>query len=190
MSSRVDGVNRTVLALLGLLLLVAGALGLALSFGAFGNAGRPVLPQPARDFARGEPRFWWAAAGGCLALALLALCWLMAQLRTERVGRLDLTRDDRDGLTTVRAGALADAVEAEARELRGVAGASAHVLDRSGHRLVLTVDLTDYADIVDIRSALEDRVVAHTRQALNSPDLPVEIELRPGRAPAGGRPLL
>jgi hypothetical protein len=28
---------------------------------------------------------------------------------------------------------------------------------------------------------LEDRVVAHARQAIDDPDLPVDVELRPGR---------
>jgi hypothetical protein len=189
MSARVNGVNRTLLGLLGLLLLAAGGLGLAVSFGALGDAGTPVLPQAVRDFAE-QPWFWWAVAGICLVLALLGLRWLLAQLQTDRVGRLDLTSDDRDGLTTVHAGALTDAVEAEAEGLRGVSGASAHLLDRGGGRLVLAVDLAEYADIAEIRQTLEDRVVAHARQAIDDPDLPVDIELRPGKARSAHRNVL
>ncbi|MCA0144003.1 alkaline shock response membrane anchor protein AmaP [Blastococcus sp. LR1] len=190
MSSRVNGVNRTILALLGLLLLAAGGLGLALGFGAFGDGDQPVLPQPVRDFARNQPWFWWAVAAVCLLLALLGLRWLLAQLHTDRIGRLELTTDDRDGLTTVHTSALADAVEAEAESLRGVAGASAHVLDRGGRRVALAVDLTDYADIAEVRQALEDRLVSNMRQALDDPQLPVDIELRPSRTRSGGRGLL
>jgi hypothetical protein len=189
MSARVNRVNQTLLGLLGLLLLAAGGLGLAVSFGAFGDAGAPVLPQGVRDYAE-QPWFWWAVAGVCLVLALLGLRWLLAQPSTDRVGRLDLTTDDRDGLTTVHAGALTDAVEAEVEGLRGVAGASAHLLDRGGRRLTLSVDLAEYADIAEIRQALEDRVVGHARQAIDDPELPVDIELRPGKARSARRSVL
>ncbi len=189
MSPRVNGVNRTVEAVLALLLLAAGGLGLALSFGAFGDRDQPLLPQTMREFAQDRPWFWWAVAAACLVLALLGLRWLLAQLRTDRIGRLDLETDDRDGLTTVHTSALADAVEADAAGLRGVAGASAYVLDRGGRRLSLAVDLTDYADIAEVRQGLEDRVVGHARQALDDPELPVDIELRLGRARSAGRGL-
>ncbi len=181
MSARVNGVNRTLTAFLGLLLLVAGGLGLAYSFGAFGTGERPLLPQPVRDYAGDQSWFWWAVAGVCLLLALLGLWWLLAQLRTDRLSRVDLTTDDRDGLTTVHSGAVTDAVEAEVQGLRGVTGASAGLIERRGRRLTLTVDLAEYADIADVRHAIEDRVVAHARQALDDPDLLVDVELRPGR---------
>ena len=54
MSSRVDTANRAVLTLWGLLLLAAGGLGLALGFGALGQA-PPVLPEAVRSFAAGRP---------------------------------------------------------------------------------------------------------------------------------------
>ena len=62
MSRRVDTANRTVLALLGLLLLGGGAVGLAVSFGALGDP-PPVLPGSARRFEDQQPWFWWAVAG-------------------------------------------------------------------------------------------------------------------------------
>lgn len=189
MSSRVDGVNRTLLTLLGLLLLAAGVSGLAYGFGAFGDGDHPLLPQGVRDLAQDQAWFWWAVAAGCLVIALLALRWLLAQLHTDRVGRVDLTSDDRDGLTTLHAGALTGAVETETEQLRGVVGASAHLLDRRGRRLVLGVDLADYADIAEVRRGVEDRVVAHARQAVDDPDLPVDVELRPGASRSAGRGL-
>jgi hypothetical protein len=187
MSARVNGVNRTVLAVLGLVLLAAGALGLALSFGAFGDNAQPLLPQGMRDYARDQSWFWWAVAAACLVIALLGLRWLLAQLATDRVGRLDLTTDDRDGLTTVHGSALTDAVQAEVEELRGVVGASAQLRDRRGRRLSLTVDLAEYADIAEVRHSLEDRVVAHARQAVDDPALPVDVELRPGTTRSAAR---
>lgn len=189
MSTRVDPVNRVVLALVGLLLLAAGAFGLAVGFDAFGTAESAVLPAQVRQFPRQQPWFWWAVAAACLVIALLALRWLVAQLRTDRVGRLDLTTDDRDGQTVVHAGALTDAVEGEAEALRGVSAASAHLTDVRGRQLSLTVDLADYADIAQVRQGLEEHVVAHARQAVDDPALPVEIELRPGARTTTGRGL-
>ena len=56
MSRRVDTANRTVLTLLGLLLLGGGGVGLAASFGAFGDPPQ-VLPAPARRFEDDQPWF-------------------------------------------------------------------------------------------------------------------------------------
>lgn len=189
MSARVNGLNRTLLTLLGLLLLAAGGLGLAYSFGAFGDGQHPLVPRGMRDFATDQPWFWWAVAAVCLLIALLALVWLLAQLRTDRVSSFDLTSDDRDGLTTLHAGAFTDAVETETQQLRGVVGASAHLRDRHGRRLLLGVDLAEYADIADVRSAVEDRVVTHARQAIDDPELPVDVELRPSASRGGSRSL-
>ncbi|CCH89259.1 conserved exported protein of unknown function [Modestobacter italicus] len=189
MSSRVNGVNRTLLTSLGVLLLVSGGLGLAYSFGAFGDGQHPLVPQGMRDLAADQPWFWWAVAAVCLLIALLALSWLLAQLRTDRVGEVDLTTDDRDGLTTLHGGALTEAVETETEQLRGVVGASAHLRDRRGQRLALSVDLAEYADIAEVRAAVEDRVVAHARRAVDDPDLPVDVELRPSASRSAGRGL-
>jgi hypothetical protein len=111
-------------------------------------------------------------------------------MRTDRLGRLDLTVDDVDGRTTVHSSAVTDALEAEVAKVRGVAGASARILDRRGQRLELRVDLAEYADIAEVRQALEDRVVVHARQAIDDPDMPVDIELRPGWARSASRVVL
>lgn len=189
MSSRVNGLNRSLLTLLGLLLLAAGGLGLAYSFGAFGDGQHPLVPEGMRAFAADQPWSWWAVAGVCLLIALLALVWLLAQLRTDRVGSVDLTTDDRDGLTTLNGGAFTDAVETETKQLRGVVGASAHLRDRRGRRLLLGVDLAEYADIAEVRSAVEDRVITHARQAIDDPELPVDVELRPSASRGSSRSL-
>ena len=183
MSRRVNGVNRAVLFLLGLLLALVGGLGLATSLGAFGvaRASSPVLPRQARNFAADMPWFWWAVAAACLLLALLGARWLLAQLQVDRLQRLDLTTDDRSGLTTVHAGAVTDAVQDEVRGIRGVSGTTAHLRSEPSQRLVLGVDLADYADIADVRRTLENQAVQHVRQALDAPTFPIDIELRPGQ---------
>ncbi len=190
MSARVDRGNRAVLTLMGLVLTAGATAGLLLGAGVLGAArsGAPIVPERVRAFAASQPWLWWAVAAAGLLLALLALRWLLAQLSVDRVGRIELTRNARDGMTTLHSGALTDAVQQEVEGIRGVESASAAVV-RPGaeHRLVLTVDLADYADVEHVRSRLEGETVAHVRQAVDDPGLPVDIELRPAaRTPGRG----
>jgi hypothetical protein len=179
MSTRVAAVNRAVLAVLGLLLLAAGVLGIVLAAGAFGRqrGSQPVLSDAVRAFPKQHAWFWWAVAVGAVIIALLALRWLLMQLVTDRANRIDRTTNANDGYTVVHAGALTEAVEDDATSIRGVTSAAAYV----SHPLQvnLRVHLADDADIATVRSTLESSTVAHVREALNQPDLPVHIELRP-----------
>ncbi len=189
MSARVNGANRAALALLGLLLLLAGVAGLALSVGirsvssyqlSTPRPGQPVIPKQLSSFAAANTWFWWAlAAAAALLLALLGLRWLLAQLRTDRISRLDPTTNQQDGSTVVHAGALTDAVAADAATIPGVDNASAQLISHPTRRLVLAVNLTDYADIGQVRNQLESLTVAHARQAVDQPHLPIDIRLRP-----------
>lgn len=186
--SNVDVANRTGLLIIGLLLTAAGALGLVLSYGGFGadQAVRPVLPLAWRERVALDPWWWWVLAAVALLLALLGLRWLLAQLRTDRVGRLELPPGGRDGRTVLHAGALCDAVAADARTVAGVDGASARLAGERRHRLQLAVDLTDQADVAEVWRDLAGQTVARARRVAGDPGLPVDVELRPGRR-AGAR---
>ena len=191
MSSKVNATNRSVLALLGLLLIAAGALGLALALGAFGSGPKKVslLPGSVRRYPGDHPWFWWAVAGGCLLVALLALRWLLAQFHTDRTSRIDRTTDARTGYTIVHAGALNEAAADDARTIAGVTDASAHV-SHDPPRLQLQVNLADYADLTVVRDQLESRTVAHVREAMSDESFPVDIELRPGASRTPGRSIV
>ncbi len=182
MSRHSNVVNRVVLTVLGLLLLTAGGLGLALAVGAFGEsrADNPVLPEEVRTFPDERPWFWWAVVGGLVLIAVLALLWLLSQLKTDRTTRLDLTTNARDGYTTLHASALTKAVEDEALGIPGVTGVSASVREHRAKHLFLRVELADSADIDEVRTRLENEVVAHLREGVGVPRFPVTIELRPG----------
>ena len=183
MSTRAGVVNRVVLAALGLLLLAAGGLGIARGVGAFGEKreSSPLFPERVYTFPVDRPWFWWAVIGVLLLIALLALAWLLSQLKVNRPAtRLDQTTDARDGYTTLHAGALTKAVEEDALGIPGVAKASANVHDRKRQELSLSVDLAASADIDAVRARLESEVVARLREAVSNPDFPVHIELRPG----------
>jgi hypothetical protein len=181
MSSRANVINRVVLTVLGLLLLAAGGIGLALGAGVFGEwrTTDPVLPQKVSTFPDGRPWFWWAVAGVLLLIAVLALLWLLTQLKTDRTTRLDRTTNARDGYTTLHASALTNAVEDDALDITGVTGASANVHEHRGQRVFLRVELADSANIAEVRIRLEDEVVAHLREGVGDPPFTVTIQLRP-----------
>ena len=149
MSRHANVINRVVLTLLGLLFVAAGGLGLALSVGAFGasRATHPVLPQEVSTFPDGRPWFWWAVAGVLLLIAVLALLWLLTELKTDRTTRLDLTTNAQDGYTTLHASALTDPLEVEALGIPGVASVSAKIREHRVKHVFLRVELTDSADI-------------------------------------------
>ena len=182
MSTRADVINRVVLSLLGLILIAAGGVGLALSAGVFG-AGRatyPLLWTEVSTFPDGRPWFWWAAGAVLFLVALLALLWLLTQFKTDRTSRLDCTTNARDGYTTLHAGALTHAVEDDALDIVGVTRAAANVYKRRGQEVFLRVELADSADLGEVRSRLEGEVVTHLRSAVGDTQMPITIELRPG----------
>ncbi|MFP3713390.1 hypothetical protein [Puerhibacterium sp. TATVAM-FAB25] len=186
--SNVNAANRAGLLVVGLLLTAAGVLGLVLGYGGFGaeQTGRPVLPLAWRERVALDPWWWWVVAGVALLVALLGLWWLLAQLRTDRVGRLELPPGGRDGRTVLHAGALCDAVEADARTVAGVDGASARLSGERRHRLQLAVDLADRANVAEVWRDLTDQTVPRARRVAGDPGLPIDVELRPSRR-AGAR---
>ena len=183
MGAPADRLNRVLLALLGLLLLAAGVLTLVRSFGGLGSslADDPVLGAPQeRLFQDYSPWAWIGVAVVAGLLALLALRWLLAQLRTDRAGDLELETDDRRGSTTLHPGAVTAAVCEEVESYRGVRAASARLLHDARHpELVLQVDLEARADIAQTRERVENEAVAHVRQALELAQLRTRLVLRP-----------
>ena len=181
--ARVNAINRTVLALIGLVLVAAGVGGLLLSSDMIANGTRqwPVVPDLVVEFVNSTSWLPWAAAAAAVVVALLGLWWLLAQFRVDWPSQLDLTGDRPDGTTTLATGALTDAVEDDAASIRGVTGASANLRSQPTRRLELTVDLAAFADLGEVRRRLEQQTVARTRQVIDQPNLPIRIELRPTR---------
>ena len=192
MSIRADHINRAVLCLLGLILMAAGGVGLALSLGAFGawRATYPVLPLMVSTSPDGRPWFWWAVGAVLFLIAVLALLWLLTQFKTDRTSRLDCTTNARDGYTKLHAGALTNAVEHDALGITGVTRATANVYRRRGQEVFLRVELADSADLGEVRSCLEGEVVTHLRSAVGDTQMPITIELRPGASKTPQRSVL
>jgi len=190
MTTSVNRLNRAALILLGLLLSIGASAGLALGAGAFGapNSRRQLLELQVSGYADRTPWFWWVVAAGSVLVALLALSWLLAQARTDRIGWIDLAVGDPQGSTVVHAGAVTEAVEQEVGSFIGVTSASARLRGDRTRRLDLIVGLSESADLTQVRNRLQQQTVANLRQVLDAPDLPVHVQLRP--APGGRVPVL
>lgn len=183
--ARTDRRNPLGLLLVGLLLVAGGIAALLTSFGVFGRdaAFATVLPEALQRFGReatGWLRIILFVAG--VLLFLLALRWLLAQLRIERLGEVLLEPDDRRGQTTMSPAALTDAVRGEGEAVHGVSAVSARLVHDAQHPdLHLLVDLTPRADLREVRAAIENDVVQHARQALSREELPTLVQYRLAR---------
>lgn len=180
-SARTRRANRSVLALIGLLLFAGGAAGIAAGLGLFGEdiRYRKVIPEATRQWVYRHDWFWIAIAAGGVVVALLAFRWLFAQTATNRVSHLDLESDRRDGRTVLAARAVTDAVAEEIDSYRGVASVSAHLIGARAAPLLLThVSLDERGDPAAVRTRIQSEAVPHTRRSLDNPDLPVRLELR------------
>jgi hypothetical protein len=177
MSTRVDSVNRIILALLGTALLALAALGVARGLGRLGQA---PPSQPLLDAERVLAGDWWVmpvVAVLALVLALLSLRWLVAQVTRERLRHLEVDATRSGGDTWLRTAAIAEAVEREVQSHPGVAKARMTLEGRpSRHRHRLVVTLTDRADIPAVRQGLTATTIPQLRRALDFDQSEIDVE--------------
>lgn len=173
--------NRSVLMLLGLVLAVAGVLGLLVGFGGFGASAqrRPVLDPSTRSYAASHDWFWLIVAAAALIVAILALLWLRVQLTTNRVRSFELERDHSHGTTTLAAAAVERACAEELQSRRGIAKATAVVLGSEyDPRLALVVSLDGREPLRTVDHVVLTDFLPKIRQTLENAQLPVRIEYR------------
>jgi hypothetical protein len=174
--------NRTMLILFALALIAVGAVGALAGFKVFGSAtqrGTLLGNRVGAFFGDHGDWLWPVVALGAAIIALLALRWLLALLlSTDRAGDFRLPRNDEAGRTTLAAGALTSAVSEEIATYPGVSSARARLIgDSSAPTLALTATLEASADLSRLRRRIEDGAVAHARQAMSDPKLPVQLDL-------------
>lgn len=173
--------DRFLVLLFGVLLTAAGVLALLVGLGVFGARLRDqsVLDNVVSDFVGRNGQWLWpvlALVG--LLLGLLALRWLIKQLTPTAVRDLQLEPAATDGHTDLSGSALTSAVSQEIRGYRGVTGASARLTgEQTDPQLVLRVQLDRRADVAAVRDRISERAIAHARQALDDPQLPVQLDL-------------
>lgn len=181
MNRRTSHVNRTGLAIVGVLLLAAGVLALLRALdvapGVLGAAGAPVTDQATRDFAAEQGWFWPVLAAVLVIVALLALWWLSAQTRADALRTIRLDAGP-DGTSRMPASAASGAL---AEDL----GRSPYVTQvRAGYQgsanrphLDLAVTMDPAADPQAVRERL-DAALDRQRRALEAPDLSTMVHLR------------
>lgn len=176
--------NRTWLALLGIIVLLLGVLGLLLASGAAAGitAALGLGVQPASPGDRALPDGFQDIFVAPIAaiiitvlaiiVGLLGLGWLLAQVpkrNQARTFRLH-QEDGADGQTNCEPAVLADAVEADAEQLPGVTAASA-LLRGSASQPELNLDLKvdPRADVRSIIDQIHATVAPNLEAALETP---------------------
>ncbi|QJY51025.1 alkaline shock response membrane anchor protein AmaP [Pseudonocardia broussonetiae] len=178
--ARSAGGDRSVLVLLGLVLLAAGVLVALLGYGVFGaaRAGRPLLDPVVVDLIRAQPlpaRIIAIAAG--VLLLVLGLSWAAGSVRPERKPDLVIDRGPTTAII-VDAAAAADALAAQAAALPGVGRARARMVGtEDAPALRVWVWLSDDADVRDVLERLHDQVLTAARTSLGIAALPVAVRL-------------
>ena len=177
---RVVRTNRVIIGLVGLILLAAGVAGLLAGFGVFGSTlkAETVLSGRVDRFTRRQDWFWPTLAALTAILALLALWWLIAQLRTDRLRGIDLRPSGRDGQTYLQGDAITDAIEGEVESYRGVSRTRARLSGtHTAPRLTLVVTLDGRVGAGEIRHLVEEQALDHARRALETDRLPTRVDL-------------
>ena len=177
-----DRTNRIALIVLGLLLLAAGGAGMAASTGVFGAdfSRRTLFANPASSFFSQHGGWLWPAiAGGCLLLALACLWWILVLVAsTDRAGDLTIPGATDQGTTILRPAAVTDALTREISAYHGVDAVKGRIIgDGRDPQIVLTVSPSPVADLPALHHRIETEALAHARQALDKPSLPIQLDL-------------
>ncbi|WP_031464826.1 hypothetical protein [Sciscionella sediminilitoris] len=170
--------NRTLLAILGLVLLAAGAFALGTATGVLPLLGKDseLVPRLA------VPPEWVSIVVAVVAvlLGLLCLRWIFAQLgRKPANTTLRLEEPESAGSTSLSTSVAVTPLAAEIGAYPGVCKAAAR-LDgkRSEPVLHLTVSVTHEAPLSAIRERIAGEAVPRLKRALGFERLPVTIEAR------------
>jgi hypothetical protein len=177
--------NRTVLALLGLLLLLAGALVLLVGSGAATSApaGLPVAADAPLLPPTPDPPAWlpWAGTAVATFVGLAALRWLAAQaVRVPRGTNWQLADDPHTGATLLSTTAAAAPLAAEISTYPGVRAATARLAGVHQHpELHIQITMDDRASLSDLRHRIDEAAIPRLIGALDLPALDADLLLRP-----------
>lgn len=183
--------NRIGLGLLGLLMVIVGGAIVTRSTGLFGGllgpADEPVYSDNTATWVHDQrPWLWLTIAAAGVLVALLAVRWLLVQLRSDRLGRLMVDTDHRDvpdsGRTDVPAGVVTSAVGQEVAAYRGVQKVRVALTGRPDQpELRLTVTADPDADLSRLRRRITGEALSHARSALDTDRLTTHLQLIVGR---------
>lgn len=178
-------VNRVLLGLAGLVLVCVGggvlaaATGLSVpSWWPWSGKNDVLLSEADRTRWRADG-WWWPTVIAVLAvLVVLALWWLLAQLRRARLSEVLVDSGDGEG-ALLRGRALEGALAAEAGGLDGVARAQVVLTGkRSTPRARIRLLMEPHAAPDEALGRLSDEALAHARDSAGLDRLPAEVRLR------------
>ncbi|MFE7775190.1 hypothetical protein ACFU5O_15055 [Streptomyces sp. NPDC057445] len=170
--------NRTLLAVLGVLLLGSGAFALAVHFGrlTFLDSDATLIPTTA------DPPTWalWIAAATATVLGLLILRWIAAQLtRRPKAHTWHLERNPEHGSTELAANAATAPFLSEVTTYPGVHHARATLAGtRQNPTLAMVISTEQGGDLTTINHHLNTHGLPRLRQALDLDALPFTVEYR------------
>lgn len=177
--NRPAALNRTLLALLGVVLLAAGAFTLGTAYGVVHwLPARHTLVPTDRQLAPWAPYVVVVAA---ILVGLLCLWWLAAQAwRRPGTGTWRLTDDPDTGVTVLPAATAVDPLTAEIDEYPGVRGTAAWL---SGHpadpRLLLRVRTAHDTNLVALRQEIATDALPRLCLALDLNAVSVTVHFEP-----------
>lgn len=178
-------VNRVLLGLAGLVLICVGGGVLAAALGLSVPSWWPwygkqdvLLSEADRDRWRGEG-WWWPTVIAVLAvLVVLALWWLLAQLRRSRLAEVLVDSGDGEG-ALLRGRALEGVLASEAGALDGVARAQVVLTGkRSTPSARIRLLMEPHAVPDEALSRLSGEALAHARDSAGLAALPAEVRLK------------
>ncbi|MFD9541252.1 alkaline shock response membrane anchor protein AmaP [Streptomyces sp. NPDC060022] len=178
-------VNRVLLALAGLVLLVVGGAVLAAGLGVsvpswwpFDGKDDVLLSRGDRERWRDEGWWWPAVIAGLAVLVVLALWWLLAQLRRGRLAEVLVDSGDGQG-ALLRGRALEGVLGSEARTLDGVSDAKVILTGRrTAPQARIRLLLEPHAAPDQALRGLTDEALAHARTSAGLDELPAVVRLK------------
>ena len=177
--------NRIALLLIGLALLLGGAVGLLRGLNVWpGWLGPPhalVIDKATRHWVADQPWFWPTVAAVAVLVFLLALRWLAAQGQTRTLRRVALEPDARRGATYLPARAVTSVIESDLAASPHVRNSTAALTGTAASpRLALSVTMAADADPAEAISRIGEAVHRY-REALEDDSLNATIRIRTGR---------
>ncbi|MFE2601244.1 alkaline shock response membrane anchor protein AmaP [Streptomyces sp. NPDC057617] len=181
-------VNRVLLALIGLALLCAGGAVLARGLGWAVPAWWPyhsphdvLLSHANRGRYRSDAWFWPIVIGVLAVLVVLAVWWLLSQLRRARLAEVLVDSGDGQG-ALLRGRALESVLADEAESLDGVARANVRLTGRrSAPSARIRLLLEPHASPSESLNRLATETLARAKESSGLSALPAEVRLRAAR---------
>lgn len=170
--------NRTGLAVIGVVLVAAGGFAVATHLGVL------TVVDPRSTLVPGTeaPPTWvlYVVAAAAVIVAVLTVRWLLAQLvRTPRTHTWRLERDTDRGRTELAASTATGPLVEELSTYTGVHAVHATLAGtREAPVLALVINLEQDGDLTAVRDRIETYELPRLRQALDLDTLPVTVEFR------------